>query len=91
MPVVKPYIEVYARTRNRDGRVPLHTAAAVSLNWEDTKLIFMANMPAIYDIDVVTGLPLFMLAAVCLNSDIESAYRLLRDNPFVCSSHVMTE
>ena len=51
----------------------------------------MENMPVIYDIDVVTGLPLFMLAAVWLNSDIELTYRLLRDNAFVCPSHVVTE
>jgi len=41
----------------------------------------MGNMPVVDEIDVVTGLPLFMLAAVGPTSDIESIYNLLRENP----------
>lgn len=41
----------------------------------------MVNMPAVDEIDVLTDLPLFMLAAVGPTSDIESIYNLLRENP----------
>ena len=40
-----------------------------------------ANKIAIYEKDVVTGLSPFMLAAVGMNSDLESVYRLCREYP----------
>jgi len=36
-----------------------------------SKKNFIANMPVVNDIDELTGLPLFMLAAIGENSDIE--------------------
>jgi len=71
----------YARKRDEDGRLPLFTAVAKSLKWVDTKQIFAANMPALYEVDVVTELPLFLLAAVGPSSDIESVYHLLKEFP----------
>ena len=38
-------------------------------------------MVAIYERDVVTGLSVFMLAAVGMKSDLESVYRLCREYP----------
>ena len=85
MQPVKPHMKLWARTGNHDGRLPLHSAAAASLKWADTKLIFESNMMAIYDRDIVTGLSPFMLASVGQSSDIESIYRLLRENPAASS------
>ena len=51
------------------------------MKWIDTKKIFYANMPAIYETDAWTGLSPFMLAAVGAKSDLESVYRLCREYP----------
>ena len=45
------------------------------------KQIFTSNMPVVNEIDVLTGLPLFMLAATGPTSDIESVYNLLKEYP----------
>jgi len=74
-------VAAWAKSRNQDGRLLLCTAVAASLEWIYTKRIFEANMIAIYEKDVMTGLSPFMLAAVGLNSDIESVYRLFREYP----------
>ena len=47
------------------------------------KQIFASNMPVVNEIDVLTGLPLFMLAAIGPTSDIESVYNLLKEYPSV--------
>jgi len=70
----------WARTRGANGKL-LVTAARKSLKWKYTKQIFTANMPAIYQIDSLSGLPLFMLAAAGPTSDIESVYNLLKEFP----------
>ena len=64
-----------------DDRFPLFTAAARCLKWSNMKQIFALNMPVINEIDVRTGLPLFMLAATGPTCDIESVYNLLKENP----------
>jgi len=71
----------WARTKDGDGRLPLFTAAATSTKWSRTRQIFNLNMTVINDIDVLTGLSLFMLAAAGPTSDIESIYNLLREYP----------
>ena len=74
-------IKAWGRTRGSDGRLPLCTAAARSLKWEHMQQMFDGNMPAIYEADEVTALPLFMLAAVGKKSDIESIFNLLKEYP----------
>lgn len=74
-------------TRDEDGRTPLCIAAARSLKWADMKLVFAANMPAIYQIDVITGLPIFMLSAVGPASNMESIYNLLKELPSVIDNY----
>jgi len=74
-------MNTWGRTRDVESRLPLCTAAARSLKWSDMRQIFAVNMPAIQEVDVLTGLPLFMLAAVGQNSTIESVYHLLKENP----------
>jgi len=71
----------WARAKDGDGRLPLFTAAATSMKWSHTRQIFNLNMPVINDIDVLTGLSLFMLAAAGTTSDIESIYNLLKEHP----------
>jgi len=85
--VAKTNLDVYyewkrwARTSDVDGRFPLFTAAARCLQWSYMKEIFTSNMPVVNEIDVLTGLPLFMLAATGPTSDIESVYNLLKEYP----------
>merc|ERR1711935_648017 len=73
----------WARTRDVDDRLPLFTAAARCLKWSHVKQVFMSNMPVVNEIDLLTGLPLFMLAAIGPTSDIESIYNLLKECPSV--------
>merc|ERR1712008_327516 len=69
------------RTRDVDDRFPLFTAAARCLKWSHVKQIFISNMPVVNEIDVLSELPLFMLAAIGPTSDIESVYNLLHECP----------
>lgn len=71
----------WASLRDADGRLPLFIAAAISHKWSYVRQIFRANMPVVNEIDLLTGLPLFMLAAAGPTSDIESTYNLLREYP----------
>ena len=45
------------------------------------KQFLAANMTVLHEVDSVTGLPLFMLAAVGKSSDLESVYNLLVEYP----------
>ena len=78
-------IKSWSRTRNEDGRSTLCTVVTTSMKWIYIKKIFDANMPAVYENDAWTGLSPFMLAAVGVNSDLESIYRLCRENPAAMS------
>jgi len=71
----------WARVRDVNDRFPLFTAAARCLKWSHMKQIFTSNMPVINEIDVLTGFPLFVLAATRPTSDIESVYNLLKECP----------
>lgn len=73
--------KVWARKRDIYGRLPLCCSAVNSLRWADMRYIFDANMPAVYEVDPVTGLLPCMLAAVGPSSDMESVYRLLKEFP----------
>jgi len=78
------YYDMKAWGREKDvysGRLPLCTAAERCLTWVKMRQIFSFNMPAIHEVDLMTGLPVFMLAAVGPTSDIESVYNLLREYP----------
>jgi len=72
--------KVWARNKDLDGRLPIVTAVAKSLKWTFTRRIFVLNMPAVYEMDVLTGLPLFMLAAIGPMSDMESVYNILKES-----------
>merc|ERR1740124_767220 len=75
-------MKIWGRTRNEtSGRLPLFTAAARSLTWIYVRQILAVNMPVVYDVDGLTGLPVFMLAAVGPQSNIESVYHLLKEYP----------
>lgn len=73
--------KTWASLKDVDGRLPLFTGAAKSLKWSYLRKVFIANMPIINEIDLLTGLPLFMLAAAGPTSNIESVYRLLKEDP----------
>jgi len=75
-------IETWSRTKSENGRSPLMTAAAISLDWKNMEDIFKANKKAIYETDkAVTGLPVSLLAAVGPNSALEAVYHLCKENP----------
>ena len=73
---------MWARTHGADGRSPLMTAAALSLNWTVVEPIFDGHQIEIYEKDdAVTGMVVSMLAAVGPSSDLESVYRLCVEHP----------
>jgi len=75
-------MRAWGRKKDKNSyRLPLCAAAAKSLAWVDVKKIFAVNMPAIHDVDDLTGLPVFMLAGIGPTSDIESVYNLLKEYP----------
>eukprot|EP00555_Chaetoceros_dichaeta_P010263 CAMPEP_0198270964 /NCGR_PEP_ID=MMETSP1447-20131203/47296_1 /TAXON_ID=420782 /ORGANISM="Chaetoceros dichaeta, Strain CCMP1751" /LENGTH=342 /DNA_ID=CAMNT_0043963313 /DNA_START=87 /DNA_END=1115 /DNA_ORIENTATION=- len=71
----------WARTEAWNYRLPLCTAAKNDMKWEKMKQIFDVNMPAIYEVDWLSGLPMFMMAAEGPQSDLESVYNLLKQHP----------
>merc|ERR1740136_598387 len=75
-------MKLWGRVKDKvSGRLPLCTAAERCLTWVDMQKIFSVNMPAIHEVDGMTGLPVFMLAAAGPTSDIEAVYNLLREYP----------
>ncbi len=71
-----------ATIRNRNGRLPLHSACEYSLPWKGgMEKILNANMPALESVDPITGLPPFAHCAVGVKSDLDSIYELLRLRP----------
>jgi len=75
-------MKLWGREKDKvSGRLPLCTAAERCLTWVDMQKIFSVNMPAIHEVDGMTGLPVFMLAAAGPTSDIEAVYNLLREYP----------
>jgi len=81
---------VYSRTRNDEGRLPLFTASEQSVKWSNGVCAILKGYgAAIEDVDVVTGLEVFMLAAVGEESDLETVYNLLLDHPAAINPHVV--
>lgn len=74
-------MKIWAKTRCIGGRLPLCAAAVKCLNWTYIRQVFTVNMPAIHEVDVITGLPLFMLTAIGANGNLESTYNLLKNYP----------
>jgi len=75
-------MKVWGRERDKgSGRLPPCTVAARYLTWIDMQQIFSVKIPAVHEVDIMTGLPVFVLAAVGPTSDIESVYNLLREYP----------
>ena len=65
---------------NVDGRLLLYTAAAQSLKQKITKQLFEAHKPAIFEMDKLTEISFFMLAAIGSKSDMETMFNLLQKN-----------
>jgi len=81
--------KLYSQRKNKQGRLPLFTAAEQSVPWSDgVEQILKSYGPAIEFIDVVTGLEVFMLAAVGTNSNIETIFKLLQDHPAALNPYV---
>lgn len=55
------------------------------MEWVKMKQIFRAHIPVIHEIDVLSGLLLFMPAAAEPTSNIESVYNLLKIYPVAIS------
>ena len=77
-----PNLATWASTHDAYGRLPLMTAAALSMQWTDMERIFNSYKSAILEEDnTVTGLTVSALAAVGSKSDLESVYQLCMQNP----------
>ena len=62
----------------------LYVFSSVSLSeWEEMELVLNTTMPVVYEVDVVTGLAIFMLATVGSLNDMELAYHLLKESPCI--------
>ena len=73
---------VSSSTRDLRKRLPLHRSADIGLRWMDgMREILKANYLALREVDAVTGLYPFMLAAVGETSDMTSVFNLLSSNP----------
>jgi len=75
---------VCAKTKNvhQNGRLPLFTAVEENLALSEGLCdVLKGNPAAIENVDPVTGLEAFMLAAVGPKSRFESVYKLLEDHP----------
>jgi len=81
---------VCATIRNSiDGSLPLFTVAVMNLDLANgLGHCLQANGAAIEEVDPVTGLEAFMLAAVGRNSKLESVYTLLQAYPAAIIPHV---
>jgi len=90
-----------ARTKDPLGRLPLAIAAERSVSWSSARshdgaggwlpMVLRENLAAIEDTDPVTGLSMFMLAAVGEDSDWEAVYRLLVEFPMMPLSATIRE
>ena len=82
-----------ARRRDRRGRLPLAVAAERGVPWNSPfwndgdcfqlPMVLRANLAAVQEVDVATGLSMFMLAAVGARSDLEAVFRLLVEYPIL--------
>mmetsp|Transcript_28313 Transcript_28313/g.34997 ORF Transcript_28313/g.34997 Transcript_28313/m.34997 type:complete len:348 (+) Transcript_28313:307-1350(+) len=71
-----------AEVRDESNRLSLHLAAEQGIKWsEGLKDVLDAFVPAIYEADVVTGLPQFALAAAGGDSDLDGVYELMKRFP----------
>lgn len=71
----------WARKKGDDNREPLFAAATMSIKWTNMRQIYNLNMPLVQEVDGLTELPAFMLAAIGHESDMESVYNLLKEYP----------
>ena len=74
------YSIVYSGLQHQTDEQMAHHPQIV---WVEMKQFLAANMTVLHKVDSLTGLPLFMLAAVGKSSDLESVYNLLVEYPSV--------
>jgi len=71
-----------AATRDRVGRLPLHSACDQTLQWKmGLESIVNAHMSALESFDPISGLPPFAHYAIGKTSELDSIYTLLRLHP----------
>jgi len=81
--------KIYSQIKNEQGRYPLVIASEQSITWSDGLCqILKGYGGAIEEVDVLTGLEAFMLAAIGTNSDMETVYNLLLDHPAAINPYV---
>lgn len=69
---------ICARTKDVDGQLLIFTVALMCLKWSYMKQYFTSSIPVVNEIDVLTGLPLFILTATSPTWNIESVYNLVK-------------
>jgi len=81
--------KVYSQKRNEQGRLLLYTALEQGVRWSNgLREIWEGNRAAIEEVDTITGLEAFMMAAVERNSSMETVYKLLIDHPGAINPYV---
>jgi len=81
---------LYSQKKNEQGRLLLFTASEQGVKWSDGMCnILNGYGAAIEEVDVVTGLEAFMLAAVGEESDMETIFKLLQDHPAAINPYVV--
>lgn len=74
----------FARVKDENDRLLLFCAVETGFKWSDKlQEIYRSYMPAITEIDPLTGLSLFMLAAIGPDSDLNTVYHLLLEYPVI--------
>ena len=77
-----------AQIFDKKGQLPLHMAIKNGLKFTNGLSDIVGAYPISLDVtDELTGLYPFMLAAVCKNSDLETSFELLRENPTTLHEH----
>jgi len=80
-----PHFKAWCYVRDNRGRLPIHTASECGLQNQEMKDVIEANVFATSEIDPVTGLYPFLLAACSAEKeeecDLASIYQLARYNP----------
>jgi len=82
--------KICSKTSNDLARLPLFAASEQNVKWSDGLCdILKGYSLAIEDVDVITGLEAFMLAAIGKESDMGTVFKLLQEYPVAINPYVL--
>ena len=81
----------YSSMKRTDNNLPLFTASKRKMKWREGLSDIVKGYPkAIEDVDWISGLEAFMLAALGVQSDLETIYQLLLYHPSAINLYAST-